>query len=79
MKVIGQISSSQPFGAPFEPVSHAAQAIYVATNDLLDEALRLTSVSDALQLAATMRVLRARVDAVSNTALDKADELSGGH
>lgn len=60
-----------------DPVSHAAQAIHVASGELLEVARHLQTVQDALKLYEIVKELRAKLDDVSDLALDKADSLCG--
>ena len=57
------------------PSEYAAQSILSATNDLLDAALKAETLDDAIELARVVRMLRERIDAISNRALQRMDEL----
>jgi len=58
--------------------SYAAQAILSAANELLDQAMQAETLDDALELAKTVRLLRERIDAIADRALQRADELTMG-
>ena len=58
------------------PSEYAAQAILAATNDLLDAALQAETLDDAIALARVVRMLRERIDAISNRALQRMEEIT---
>lgn len=58
------------------PSEYAAQAILAATNDLLDAAIEAETLDDAIALARVVRMLRERIDAISNRALQRMEEIT---
>lgn len=86
MRMLHTATAHRPLTAVKEPAartgegsgllaSHAAQAICDAANDLLDCALNVESLDDAIELARVVRMLRERMDAIANRTLQRMDEL----